>query len=189
MLFPQAHSSITPATRFALLFHPRMATCTKADARHPSSLFWYADQIKWRPYNLLLNPSNREISDDTKASLPNFSYLVACLRSVLIFHSGHKIYAEVYRPARFGRQFGYHQHLPRVVASGPLKEVSLIEANSYWRECMRRLMGSSLVVPARYLVRNVTVAYARWWHTITGATCRAEHVTGLVLAPKRKAGP
>lgn len=51
------------------------------------------------------------------------------------------------------------------------------------------LMGSSLVVPARYLVRNVTVAYARWWHTIVGATCWAEHMLGVVLAPKRKAGP
>lgn len=52
---------------------------------------------------------------------------------------------------------------------------------------MRRLTVSFLAVPTLYLVRNVTVVYARWWHTVTGATYGAEHISGLVLSPKRKA--
>lgn len=108
---------------------------------------------------------------------------------MLIYRSGQKIYAEVYRTTRFGHQFGYHQHLPGVVDTGSLTEVSLVKANSYWQECMRRLTGSTLVVLARYLVRNVTVAYARWWHTVAGATCGAEHVSGLVFTPKERRGP
>lgn len=47
----------------------------------------------------------------------------------------------------------------------------------------------SHAISARYLVRNVTVAYARWWHTVAGATCDAEHMFGLVLVPKRKTVP
>lgn len=95
----------------------------------PSKLFWYSDQIKWRPYNLLFDPSGREIIDQTHESLAEFSYLVSCRPSVLIYRSGQKIYAEVYRPTRFGRQFGYHQHLPGVVSPWYLTEMSLVEAN------------------------------------------------------------
>lgn len=51
---------------------------------------------------------------------------------------------------------------------------------------MRQLTGSILVVPTRYFVRNVTVAYGRWWHTFDGATCTTEHIFGPPLASKRK---
>lgn len=145
-----------------------------------SKLFWYSDRIKWRPYNLVLDPSDCEIVDDTHASLADCSYLVSYWSSVLIYRSGQKIYAEVYRPARFGRQFGYHQYLPRVISPGALMQVPLIEANIHWRECMLRLTGSVPVISTSYLVRNVTVAYARWWHTVARATCAAEHISGLV---------
>lgn len=52
---------------------------------------------------------------------------------------------------------------------------------------MRHLTNSALTVPGRYLVQNVTGVYARWWHTVVGATCGTEHISGLVLASKRKA--
>lgn len=47
VLFLHAHSSIARQARF----HSWMARYTKADAVNPSKLFWYSNQIKWRPYN------------------------------------------------------------------------------------------------------------------------------------------
>lgn len=188
--FPETHNSISSQTRFSPHFHPRMATYTKATFVTPSKLFWYSEHIKWRSYNLILDPSEREITDNTYASLLDFAYLVSCRPSILIYRNRQKIHAEIYRHARFGRQFEYQQHLPRVVNSESPTEVPLIKANKHWHECMRRLTLSVLVVPPsplplRYLSRNVTLAYARWWHKV--AACATDHISGPSMMPKRKA--
>lgn len=52
---------------------------------------------------------------------------------------------------------------------------------------MCRLTVSVLTVPLCYLVWNVTVVYGQWWHTVAGATCGTEHISELILVPKRKA--
>lgn len=60
------------------------------------SYCWYLERVNRMPYNLVLDPSDQEIVDDTHASLADFSYLVSYRTSVFIYHSGLKIYAEVY---------------------------------------------------------------------------------------------
>lgn len=65
-------------------------------------------------------------------------------------------------------------------------EVSLIEANSYWRECMRHLTGSggsgTLSSVERYSGLCAVVAYGRWGHlrcrTYIGAASSAEEKGG-----------
>lgn len=82
-----------------------MAAFTKASSMGLFKLFVYSDQIKWRPHNLTLDPSSRDIIDNVAAPSLDFAYLV-CRRPVLIYRSKKKIRAEIYCSARFCRQFG-----------------------------------------------------------------------------------
>lgn len=163
-----------------------MVTFTNADCAAPSKLFWFLDQVKWRPHSLTLNPSNRNIVDNAGTHSLDFTYLVAYRLSVLIYRSEQRIRAEVYRLTRFSRQFGYHKQLPMIVDSSSFVETRFIRATIYWCECICRLTGSSLKVSKRHLVLNFTILYACWWHGIAGATCTAAHISGLLAPSKRK---
>lgn len=52
-----------------------------------------------------MDSSDKTIIDNAAIFLLDFAYLVACRLSVLIYRVGQRIYAEVYYPTRFYRQF------------------------------------------------------------------------------------
>lgn len=82
-----------------------MTAFTKAEVKISSKFFWFADQTRWRPYNITLDPSNKTIVANAVT--------------------------EVYRPAQLGLQLEYHQQLLRVVNSSCLTETNFIQANVY----------------------------------------------------------
>lgn len=135
-----------------------------------------------RPLNLTIDPTDREIVDDKQGSLSDFTYLVFCHLSMLIYCSRQN----TRRIARSEWQFGYHQHLPGVVESEARTEVPFIRVKRYWKECMCHFTGLHLAVPFHYLARNVTAAYAHWWHKVAGATCAVLHISGLPIAPNEE---
>lgn len=49
-----------------------MATFSKLEFNIPYNLFWFADKIKWMPYNLTLNPSGKTIVDNAAPSPVDF---------------------------------------------------------------------------------------------------------------------
>lgn len=81
-----------------------MAIFTKVEFNTPSKLFWFADQIKWRSYNLTLNHSSRTVVDNVATSPLDFPYLISSVRPYI--SKGKNTHAEVYRPARFSWQLG-----------------------------------------------------------------------------------
>lgn len=107
VLFSQAYSSIIPRLDLNPNFIPLVEMFSKVEFKAPFELFWFPGQIKWRPYNLLLDPSSKTNVDNAATSLLNISYLVSSRPSVLIFQNGQKKRAEVYRRTQFSRQLGY----------------------------------------------------------------------------------
>ncbi|MQM20181.1 hypothetical protein Taro_053197, partial [Colocasia esculenta] len=93
--------------------------------------------------------------------------------SVLVFRRGQIVYMEPYYPFRFGRNFGYDQHIPpssarffpeeRVVQG--LKAVD--EARRWW-DFFHRLDPSTFRVPAPGRTPRVTQEYIKWWNARTG---------------------
>lgn len=69
-----------------------------------------------------------------------------------------------------------------------LTERNFMQANIDWRECMCHLSCSSLQVPARDSVRNVTILYAHWWREIVRATCTPTYISRptIVLSEKKR---
>lgn len=182
--FPKAHSSIIRQTGFNPYFHPRMATFSKLEFKIPYNLFWFADKIKWMPYNLTLNPSGKTIVDNAAPSPVDFGYLISCRPNVLIFRSVQKIRVEVYRSARFGKQLGYHQQLPRVVDSSFLVKMTFM-TNIYWWECMLHLTGSSLEVSPPFDAECYRSVW-HWWHKVPETTCAVVHISRPPTASKRR---
>lgn len=66
----------------------------------------------------------------------------------------------------------------QIVDSPLLVETTLMQANVYWRECMRRLTAFALEVPARH--------HACWWHGIAGARCTTVHILEPQTMPRNK---
>lgn len=86
--------------------------------------------------NFLTDPTHKMIVDDANISLMDFAYLMACCLNTFIYKGRNRIYAKVYRPARFCRQLGHNQQLHGIVGRRVLANVSLTEANIHWQECM-----------------------------------------------------
>lgn len=88
MYFPQVHEKFMPKTRFFPHFIPCMVMISKVDCDDSSKLFWYEDQVYIRPYRLKGYLAQKMIKDDDVISLKDFSYLLPCCPSILIYRHG-----------------------------------------------------------------------------------------------------
>lgn len=173
VFFPKAQHYFT-ADSLPLHFYPSHGHFTRVECQDPSQFFQYSNRIKFWPFNFLTDLENKMIVDNSNISRMDFAYLVACLHIILIYKSKHHIYAWFYK------QLGYNHQFLEIVDLQLLANMSLIEENVLWRECMHHKTNSTLDVPSNYLLRIVSITYGHWWHKIArgggGGTCVAIHL-------------
>lgn len=85
MYFAQVHKKCMPRTFFYPSFIPCMSMISRVNCYEHSTLFWYQELASIQPYWFNWNASQKMIKDDDAISLKDFSCLVVCHLSVLLY--------------------------------------------------------------------------------------------------------
>ena len=102
--------------------------------------------------------------DDDKLPSSYADYFISQRFSYLASHRGSICIVEPYSPHRFGRQFGFNQHIPKKL-NEDFRIVTLEQVVCFWRQCLRLVTNSKFLIPACPSEHRAscTKDYMNWW--------------------------
>ena len=116
-------------------------------------------------HRLGLFKGHREILvDDDKLPSSYADYFISQRPSYLASRRGSICIVEPYSPHRFGRQFGFTQHIPKEL-NEDFRTVTLEQVVCFWRQCLRLVTNSKFLIPACPSEHGApcTKDYMNWW--------------------------
>nr|POE73451.1 hypothetical protein CFP56_08754 [Quercus suber] len=116
-------------------------------------------------HRLGLFKGHREILVDDDKLLSSYAdYFISQRSSYLASRRGSICIVEPYSPHRFGRQFGFNQHIPREL-NEDFRTVTLEQVVCFWRRCLRLVTNSKFLIPACPFGHEApcTKDYMNWW--------------------------
>lgn len=168
--FPETHTTITLQT----LFHPTLAWLLSPgqSARTFPSCFYITTGLSCDLIFLVRFEQKSRLLF-VSISVADFAYLVVCCPSILIYGVVIIFMTKSIVLLTIADSLGTTSSF----LGQPTCNFKL--ARAYQRNIHWRRINSTLEVPTCYLVRNVSVVYARWWNRIADGTCTI-HLSALL---------
>ena len=147
---------------------PRMFRCSEKvqpsiTIRLQRKLFHAISSFKF--HRLGLFKGHREILvDDDKLPSSYADYFISQRFSYLASHRGSICIVEPYSPHRFGRWFGFNQHIPGEL-NEDFRTVTLELVVCFWHQCLHPITNSKFLIPACPSEHRApcTKDYMNWW--------------------------